>query len=112
MRRRIEIHIERRELSLLLRPAEERVTESPPVVEGDRARCHPPPGHAPEACPVCGSTELLSLADAAGLASFDPRSLQSKIQEGEAHLHCSPSGDWWICTKFLPPVQNFRNSSK
>jgi hypothetical protein len=92
-KRRVEIHIERREISVFGAPGF--ISAEPPGSswpETSGLQCIRPP-----ACPACGSPDLLLLAEAVSLAGLDVASLQTGIEKGRYHLHCSGSGEWWIC---------------
>jgi hypothetical protein len=100
-RRRVEVRIERHELSIFAGPL---------VGSGANPDGNPGTGLAPlkqdqsglrhikpERCPICGSTEMLLLADAIALDSSSVALLKEDLEEGRSHLHCSTSGDWWVC---------------
>jgi len=92
-KRRVEIRIERREVSVFGAPGF--ISAQPPGASGPQ-----PSGLLcvrPDACPACGSADLLLLAEAVTLAGLDVASLQTGIEAGSFHLHCSVSGEWWIC---------------
>jgi hypothetical protein len=92
-KRRVEIRIERREVSVFGAPGF--ISAQPPGTsrpESSGLLCV-----RPAACPACGSPELLLLAEAVTLAGLDVASLQTGIEAGRFHLHCSVSGEWWIC---------------
>jgi hypothetical protein len=95
--RRVEIHIEHREISIF-------------------AGAGPSPGHTVDstepsatgllhvrhaACPNCGSPDLVLLTDAVAHARMDLSTLNQGMQDGSVHFHRSPSGEWWICSKSL-----------
>jgi len=96
-KRRVEIHIERREVSVFAGSgvsAELAAASADPRAGGlERIR--------PAACPACGSADLLPLTEAVVLAGLDVAALQREIDSGRLHLHCSPSGEWWVCGQSL-----------
>lgn len=55
----------------------------------------------PASCPVCGSAEMLLLAEALAVAGQATASLVASLKDGlvsgKYHLHCSASGQWWVC---------------
>jgi hypothetical protein len=53
------------------------------------------------ACPVCGSSQLLSLIEAVASPGIDLRLLQQGMENGSVHLHQSSDGSWWLCTESL-----------
>jgi hypothetical protein len=93
-KKRVEIEIERREISLFVGAA------------GDgklpQAAGAPDRGQMvarPAACPVCGSANLLPLAEAAGLEEMRNGALQAGVNSGLLHVHRSSSGEWWLCRR-------------
>jgi hypothetical protein len=94
-RRRVELHIEHREITLFAGPGGVTVQQAPrPVVNPASIALSP-------ACPICGSSQLLPLADAVSSPGIDLRVLQQGMENGSVHLHRSPDGAWWICTESL-----------
>ena len=57
----------------------------------------------PDNCPICGSQDLILLADAIALTSGSSTSLKDGLESGIYHLHCSRSGEWWVCGQSLIP---------
>ena len=57
----------------------------------------------PDCCPICGSQDLILLADAIALTSGRSVSLKDGLESGIYHLHCSRSGEWWVCGQSLTP---------
>lgn len=55
----------------------------------------------PERCPICGSDEMLLLADAVTAASLSVAALKDGLETGRYHLHRSATGEWWICGQSL-----------
>jgi hypothetical protein len=102
-KRRVELHIEHREITVFAGPGGLAGQQSP------RAACSPQasPGASSEmlalshACPVCGSFQLLPLAETVSSPGIDLRVLQQGMEDGSVHLHRSPDGAWWICTASL-----------
>lgn len=92
-KRRVEIHIERREVSIFRSPGF--VAAQPSATTRELAGGGP--CLRPAACPTCGSGDLLLLAEAVTLAGMDVDRLQTGLEDGRFHLHCATSGEWWIC---------------
>ena len=92
-KRRVELHIERREISVFAGvgyPLE-------PVVNSE-ARERSGLWHAmPAVCPLCGSSELMLLAEAVARPETDLAALNLAFESGEVHAHRSADGDWWVC---------------
>lgn len=97
-KRRVELHIEHREISLFVRaggvPTQAALSTRPDVSGLRRVK--------PNACPTCGSTDLLLLADATTSLGIDLAALQLGVEQGIVHIHRSVSGEWWICAPSLP----------
>lgn len=109
-RRRVEIRVERHELSIYAGSPSEPV--HPANLSGDPSRGAVidaqlvPAGlrHAkPDSCPICGSLDLILLADAIALIGGNSTSLKDGLESGIFHLHCSSSGEWWVCGQSLTP---------
>jgi len=96
-KRRVEIHIEHREISIFSSYAPQPV---PPVhpYQPDSARILQ---LANPGCPTCGSPELVLLTEAVTHARLDLIDLNQRMQDGLVHYHRSPSGEWWLCSKSL-----------
>jgi len=98
-KRRVELHIEHREITVFAGPGGMAGQQSP------RAACSPQasPGTLAlsHSCPVCGSLQLLPLAETVSSPGIDLRVLQQGMADGSVHLHRSPDGAWWICTASL-----------
>jgi hypothetical protein len=86
MKRRVTVEIEHRELTL--------TAEQDPVVGRQLAA-------RPTACPVCGSLEIVSLAQALAKPRFTAELLEANGAPSHVHLGRSPSGDLWICAESL-----------
>jgi hypothetical protein len=93
-KRRVELHIEHREISIFARPgqSQRQVIEMPWPEGAGLSQIRR------MACPNCGS-DLILLTDAVTHAHLDLALLTLGMQEGRIHFHRSNSGDWWICTK-------------
>jgi len=101
-RRRIEVVIERRELSVFAVPP-----------SGERAQPGSPDGGAnpaggdeireerPSRCPTCGSTEMLRLSEAMALVALDPLSTGSGADRSNVHYTFSLSEECWVCKPSL-----------
>jgi hypothetical protein len=51
----------------------------------------------PENCPTCGKAELHLLSEAVTMGAFTAAGLQLGVKSGGYHLHCSATGEWWVC---------------
>jgi len=93
-RRRVELHIEHREVTVFALSGVTAVTPSARTVPVEAIAN----GLAFSlACPTCGSQELLPLAETVASAAMDLRALQQGMDNGTVHLHRSQDGAWWIC---------------
>ncbi len=95
-RRRIEVLIERRELSIF---------GIPPPGGGQGGAS---PGswlekreERPSRCPTCGSTEMLPLSEAMALMALDPLSPGSSAERTNVHCTFSISEECWVCKPSL-----------
>jgi len=109
-RRRVEIRVERHELSIYAgspsgpahapdssgEPSRGAVVDSHLVPAGLR---HTGPG----SCPICGSEGLIPLAVAIARTVGSSTLLKDGLESGIYHLHCSRSGEWWVCGQSLTP---------
>jgi hypothetical protein len=96
-KRRVELQIERREISLFARAGglmTQAALSTGPEVSGLRHM-------KPNACSTCGSTDLLLLADATASSGIDLGALQLGVENGSVHIHRSVTGEWWICMRSL-----------
>ena len=109
-RRRVEIRVERHELSIYSGSPSAPV--SPPNVCGDSGRgavidAQLVPaglrGAEPDSCPICGSQHLIPLANAIARTDGSSTSLKDGLEAGIFHLHCSSTGEWWVCSQSLTP---------
>ena len=96
-KRRVEIHIEHREISIFsshsplpAQPFHPAAPSSAAILQVGN------PG-----CPTCGSPELVLLTDAVSRTRFDVTALNQGMQSGRIHYHRSPTGEWWLCSKSL-----------
>ena len=100
--RRIEIQIERRELSIFgaaLSVATADGTER--TIQKDELARSKLSDKLPERCPTCDSTEMLLLADAIALATRSSVNRSEPVVLPDCHLHCSGSNEWWVCKPSL-----------
>jgi len=113
-RRRLEIRVERHELSIYSGSAHSGSARTPAQTSSP---AHPPaanrviaaqlnPGGIqpdlpvqPEPCPICGAQRRLPLADAIAAATLTSNALKDGLEAGCFHLHCSRSGEWWLCSQ-------------
>jgi hypothetical protein len=96
-KRRVEIQIEHREISIFSgRMPSASQSFHPPALQAV-----PVLQVANLACPTCGSPHLVSLAEAISQVHFDVTDLNQGMQDGRIHYHRSPSGEWWLCSKSL-----------
>ena len=96
-KRRVEIHIERREISVF---ASKRFSteQALPLPQPDG------PGLSPSGelvCPTCGAPDLVLLTSAVANDGQDLAVLKQGMQAGSIHFHRSESGQWWLCTRSL-----------
>lgn len=94
-KRRVELHIERREISVFagagMFPGQ---SADLPRQDGTGLL---PASHF--ACPTCGAVNMILLTDAVSSSGLDLAALNQGMQNGSVHFHRAPSGEWWICTK-------------
>jgi hypothetical protein len=91
-KRRVEIQIEHSEISLFAGSVAG-VSRTPASAAGT-----PRGAERPAVCPTCGSPKLLLLAEAMAAGELKKTSLQTLVESGSFHLHCSASGEWWVCS--------------
>jgi hypothetical protein len=94
-RRRVEFEIERNEISIFAAsgaPANPRSASTSPPSSG---LLHV----QPLTCPNCGTPDMLLLTDYVAASETDLSTLQQRISDGTLHLHCTPAGEWWVCTQ-------------
>jgi len=96
-KRRVELHIEHREISVFASTG-----SSPALSINISASDGAGLSHARQStCPTCGSPELVLITDAVTNTRLDLATLNRGMQDGSVHFHRSPSGEWWICTRSL-----------
>jgi hypothetical protein len=101
-KRRIEIRIERRELSVFSSFASNSsASDKSGAQEDSESIAAGPMQEKPDRCPTCGSTELMLLADAMVLASRDSLKAESPKRLIKFHLQCSDANEWWVCRPSL-----------
>jgi hypothetical protein len=100
-KQRIEIQIERRELSIFSSLASNSRA-------GEKNRAHENSeflaGHKrdnPERCLTCGSTDMMLLSEAMTLATLGSLRTESSTVLINCHLQCSSSDEWWVCRPSL-----------
>jgi len=98
-KRRVELHIERREISIFAGPGFTSSSGQPVPFPASDATGLLNVRHA--ACPTCGSADLALLTDAVSHARLDLACLNQRMQDGSVHFHRSPSGEWWVCNSSL-----------
>jgi hypothetical protein len=98
-KRRVELHIERREISIFMSAASPPPSppSGPPSIDGH-------PGVVRQTCPLCGSPDLALLAETVIRPHLDLAALRHGMQTGAIHYHQSSSGEWWLCSRSLPQV--------
>jgi hypothetical protein len=101
-KQRIEIQIERRELSIVSSLAsnsgageKNKARESSELLTGGR-KCG-----KPERCLTCGSTDMMLLSDARTLATLGSLRSDSSAVLINCHVQCSSSDEWWVCRPSL-----------
>jgi hypothetical protein len=97
-KRRVELHIEHREISVFATPGQSVGTPYGQPVDFPRSDGTGLLQVRHAACPSCGSADLVLLSDAVAHARVDLAALNQGMQDGSVHFHRSPSGEWWICT--------------
>jgi hypothetical protein len=89
-RRRIEVLIERRELSIYgISPF------------GGDTKIGGFEGERPLICATCGSTEMLRLTEAMTLIALDPVPAGSSAERSNVHCTFSASDECWVCKPSL-----------
>ena len=96
-KRRIELHIEHREISVFA------VSGALPAQAADPAKQDEAADLTAKhrICPTCGSQDVIVLTDAVSSPRMDLAALNLGMQNGRVHFHLAPSGEWWICTQSL-----------
>lgn len=98
-RRRIEVLIERRELSIFGASSFAGEAKIGGTAEGRGASGSGE--DKPAICPTCGSTEMLRLSEAMTLMAFDPVSPGSSAERSNVHCTFSASDECWVCKPSL-----------
>jgi hypothetical protein len=96
-KRRVELHIEHREISLFAGPGgliDQHTLSTRPDVSG--LQCT-----RPEVCPNCGSFEMFLLKEVVASPGIDLSAIQRGMECGTLHIHRSADGAWWVCTQSL-----------
>jgi len=99
-KRRIEIQIERRELSVY-------AAQSMPMHPGGGSGASPAepsdqaPEEEPERCPVCGEAGMALFAEAVVTGAISMTALQAGLAKGQFHLHQGASRRIWVCRRSL-----------
>jgi hypothetical protein len=96
-RRRVEVQIEQREISLFAGSGANLKNGPLPMFGNVSGPCEF------AACPTCGSPGMLLLAGAVAQQSLDLTALEHGAKSGAIHLHRSASGHWWVCAQSLHP---------
>jgi len=96
-KRRVELHIEHREISVF---AGTGASPAQPVDPVRQDAAGPLPAKH-RTCPTCGSQDVILLTDAVSSPRTDLAALNLGMQNGRVHFHLDPSGEWWICTESL-----------
>jgi hypothetical protein len=102
-KRRIELHIEHREISVFASAGTSYAPSTDRIDPIDMSRTDGASlsKSRQSACPTCGSPELVLMTDAVTNSRLDLATLNQGMQNGSVHFHRSPSGEWWICTRSL-----------
>jgi hypothetical protein len=126
-RRKIEVHIERHELSIFTDIAGYTSSQSPfssspasnptPAVtwprkpgrigcDAEESDLPAPQLSAPRHsgklfCSICGAHEMLPLTEAIAIARLTATALKEGLETGRYHLHCSLAGEWLICIQSM-----------
>jgi len=95
-KRRIEVQIEHREFSVFSAYGE--MTQAWPgcTTSGSGLR-----EMRPEACPVCGATEMVPLAEGMASAGLAMSVLRDGLENCKFHVQHTGSGAWWVCRHSL-----------
>jgi hypothetical protein len=101
-RRRIEVFIERRELSVFSVSSAGVEAKVGGVAGGADSRgASESRADKPASCPTCGSTEMLTLGEAMALVALDPLPPGSGAERSNVHCMFSTSEEWWVCKPSL-----------
>ena len=100
-KRRIEVFIERRELSIFGIPPPD-VGAKPGSESGASIRGAPEKREErPTRCATCGSTEMVPLSEAMALMALDPALQGSSTERSNVHCTFSISEECWVCKPSL-----------
>jgi len=101
-RRRIEVLIERREMSIYGVSPLGGGTNIGGFESGTKPRgASESEAERPAICPTCGSTEMLRLSEAMTLIALDPVSPGSSAERSNVHCVFSASEECWVCKPSL-----------
>ena len=101
-RRRIEVLIERRELSIFGVASVGGEGKSGGGAGEASSRGAPDNGEErPASCPTCGATEMLTLNEAMALVALDPVPPGSSPERSNVHYTFSNSEECWVCKPSL-----------
>lgn len=101
-RRRIEVLIERRELSIFSASSPGGEARAGGMADGAEIRGAQENGtEKPARCPTCGSTEMLRLSEAMALVALDPIPPGSGSERSKVHCMFSASEECWVCKPSL-----------
>jgi hypothetical protein len=95
--RRIQVQVERRELSVFLSGSAPDLSSAVSEVGAVSASGSGLLDLRPAQCINCGSTYIEPIAEA--LADLSMTELRKVIEGGQFHLQQSASGSWWICRR-------------
>jgi hypothetical protein len=96
-KRRVELYIEHREISVF---AGAGALPAKPADPAGQDGAGPLPAKY-SICPTCGSHDVILLTDAVSSPRLDLAALNLGMKNGRVHFHLDPSGEWWICTESL-----------
>jgi hypothetical protein len=101
-KRRIEIQIERRELSVFSSYASRSdAGHKSEAQENGQLPAGAPTQDKPDRCSTCGSTDMLLLSDAMKSGSHGSFKAEFPGTSINCHLQCSSSNEWWVCRPSL-----------
>ena len=95
-KRRIEVQIERREVSVF-----SAFGNTAPVWPGSATTGSGLREMRPEVCPVCGAAEMVPLAEGMAAAGLAMAVFRDGLENSKFHLQHTGSGDWWVCRPSL-----------
>jgi hypothetical protein len=101
-RRRIEVLIERRELSIFGVCSVAGDAKFGDIAgEADSSWASGSGEDKPASCPTCGSTEMLRLSEAMTLVALDPAPPGASAERSNVHCMFSTSKECWVCKPSL-----------